>query len=127
MKVLHANICGVKYSLNLIASNVLCSKTVREHNCLKHQMSLHRVTGQTLLATRERTLKSTHTPLNGLPKGHVNIANPKEVVTNVTMKMSCGPFCHRPDKHPICIPTLMESLVETDFIAPNLCLKMTLK
>jgi hypothetical protein len=120
MKVLHMNIFRAKYNLNLITSNILFSKIVHKHNHTEHQMSLHQVAGQTLLETRECTLKSTHTPLTGLAKQRANIVNPKEVVTDIVMKMSYGSFCHRPIKGPVCVPTPGGSLVDTYFIAPNL-------
>ena len=41
VKVLNADIFGVKYTLYLTISNALCSKIVHQHNRLKHQASLH--------------------------------------------------------------------------------------
>ncbi len=68
MKILNADIFGVEYTPYLTVPDVLCLKIVHKHNRLKHQALLHCIAGQTLLATRERTLKSTHSPLTCLPK-----------------------------------------------------------
>ncbi len=75
LKVFDPNILRSKYSLYLTVANVISSKIVNKHNRLDHQSTKGMVTGQALLASRERTMQTTHPPLTRLPKRRVHIRN----------------------------------------------------
>ena len=75
LKVFDPNILRSKNSLYLTVADVISSKIVNKHNRLDCQSTKGWVNGQVFLASRERTLQTTHSPLTRLPKRHVHIRN----------------------------------------------------
>jgi hypothetical protein len=116
VRIFAPNIFSVKNIFYLTVANIICAKIVNENNCLKNKTTLHRFAWKTTFTARKRTLKLTHPPLSCLPKQCVNIADPKQVVLNIMMKMLRLPFCYLINKSPMCVSTPGKALIDTDFI-----------
>ena len=109
----------IEYCFYLVTSYDARPKLMSQDDGLNHQLPVLGIRWEPFLESRKGSLQRTHTPLTGLPQRNIHVAQSQQVFSHYWMQPPCTSLVHRPNKNVPCIPTLRETLINTNFVVSN--------